>query len=347
MAALSGTFSFVLIPAEEGSPMELKEGDKSGGLENDYLISTAKQYFHEQSGGDAQAARIDNLTPDERKALAAQIRQQYITNNPKASPQFAQMGDDQLVELVKSTQVSASCDIVALTVPTKVNSYFAVSMYCADEAKRRGLGYNSRATELLKACGHVPAANDGDEAGTDQPPGVYGDVFVGRCFDKEETDVWQRVDFTVNDASPTAEWTLIARQKGGGGGGGTASAHSLSGTMTNALQQNPAGAAGGGQPGQIQEDLGYAWSQTGEEVELKFAVASGTKAKYVKVNFGRDSLKVTVAGQTLVNGKTGGLVNKDECTYTIQDDDEGKGRELCVTLGKHNSSEWPFPVQGK
>mmetsp|Transcript_6818 Transcript_6818/g.9732 ORF Transcript_6818/g.9732 Transcript_6818/m.9732 type:complete len:341 (-) Transcript_6818:919-1941(-) len=340
MAALSGTFSFVLIPAEEGSPMELKEGDKSGGLEKDYLISSVKQYFHEQRGGEDQAAKFDNLTPEERKALAAQIREQYIVNNPKASPQFAEMGDDQLIELVKSTQVSASCDIVALTVPTKANNYFAVSMYCGDEAKRRGSPYNSRATELLKACGHVPAAN---EDGDDQPPGIYGDVFVGRCFDKEETDVWQRVDFAINDVSPDAEWTLVARQKGGGGGGGTSSAHSLSGTMTNALQQNPAA----GQQGQGTDDLGYAWSQTTEEVELKFAVASGTKAKYVKVNFGRDSLKVTVAGQTLVSGLTGGLVNKDECTYTIQDDEEGKGRELCVTLGKNVASEWPFPVQNK
>lgn len=86
------------------------------------------------------------------------------------------------------------------------------------------------------------------------------------------------------------------------------------------------------------------WSQTEDEVEIKFAVASGTKAKYVKVNTAMSSLKVTVAGQTLLNGKTGGAVNVDESTYTLQD--TGDGRELCVLLAKNNPGvSWPYAVQ--
>eukprot|EP00978_Attheya_sp_CCMP212_P032636 scaffold128373_cov45-Attheya_sp.AAC.1 len=87
---------------------------------------------------------------------------------------------------------------------------------------------------------------------------------------------------------------------------------------------------------------GYTWSQTNDEVELKLTVASGTKAKYVKVNFGSTKLKITVAGQTLAQGDTGGPVAVDECTYTIQD--EGGKRELCVTLGKKNNTTWTQAV---
>ena len=49
----------------------------------------------------------------------------------------------------------------------------------------------------------------------------------------------------------------------------------------------------------------YTWYQMNDEVKIKFSVASGTKAKYVKVKFGRNTLKVSVAGQTACDGKLG------------------------------------------
>ena len=98
--------------------------------------------------------------------------------------------------------------------------------------------------------------------------------------------------------------------------------------------------------GAAEDELGYQWEQTKEEVEIKFKVASGTKAKYCKVVFGVSTLKVTVAGQTICNGKTGGNMVTDESTFTIQD--EGKGRELCITLAKKDSGAiWAFAVQKK
>ena len=60
-------------------------------------------------------------------------------------------------------------------------------------------------------------------------------------------------------------------------------------------------------------------------------------------------LKVTVAGQTLCDGETWGDVAVDECTYTIQDDTDSSsgGRELCITLGKKDSSQWNYAVMKK
>ena len=93
---------------------------------------------------------------------------------------------------------------------------------------------------------------------------------------------------------------------------------------------------------------GYRWSQTEEEVELKFAVASGTKAKYVKVSFARRSVKVTVAGQTLIRGTPGGDVDVEGCTYTLQDAAISSERELCVTLGKRAAGEnWGYAVMSE
>ena len=149
-------------------------------------------------------------------------------------------------------------------------------------------------------------------------------------------DIWERVDFTEDELQGdlgSKDWIKIAREKGGGGGVGTAAA-SLSGMMSGASNEG--------------QENGYKWSQTEDEVELRFAVASGTKAKYCKVKFARNSLKVTVAGQTLCDGKTWGTVAVDESTYTIQDDpDSESGRELCISLGKQTHDHWNYAITQK
>ena len=226
-------------------------------------------------------------------------------------------------------------------------------MYTADDARTQNLSYNRRATELLLACGHS-VSNDsshagGTTAGPAPPGGICGDAFVGRCHDDEARDIWERVDFSVEDADPKAEWCDVARKPGGGGGAGSGAgggARSLSGLMNQNAAMAGIGAAGDGGNGFREgKGNGYTWSQTDEEVELRFPVASGTKAKYVKVNFGRTSLKVTVAGQTLLCGELGGAVEVDDSTFTIEDANDGSGKELCVTLGKKERYTWPFVVR--
>jgi len=90
---------------------------------------------------------------------------------------------------------------------------------------------------------------------------------------------------------------------------------------------------------------GYTWSQNSEEVEFRFPVSAGTKAKYVKVTFGSKKLKVVLAGQTLISGALGGTVVVDDSTYTLEDASSGTGKELCVTLGKKEGNTWPYMIQ--
>jgi len=42
-------FKFVLIPFDKSEPIEILKGDKSGGLNDDYLLKYAKNYFQEQA----------------------------------------------------------------------------------------------------------------------------------------------------------------------------------------------------------------------------------------------------------------------------------------------------------
>ncbi len=345
-------FKYVFIPAEDSEPVSTREASKEGGLSDDALSKAAKEYFFEQSGGAARAKMLDNATPEEKKKIAQQIRNQY-----KSSPSESQinsMNDDQLIDIIRSTQASATCEITCLTVPTPLNNQKAVSMYGDDNARTRDLPLNKRATNLMRACGHGLPHDSVNEDG--KPSGIFGDVFVGRCHDDEVKDIWERVDFTEDDIAggngdlSQVEWCRTARKKGGGGGHG-GSAASLSNTLSNMAAQKGASpgntqAIASAVPGELEEN-GYKWSQTDEEVELRFAVATGTKAKYVKVKYGVKSLKVSVSGSTLCDGETWGEIVVDESTYTIQDDIGTGGRELCISLGKKEQEEWNFAVMNK
>ena len=213
----------------------------------------------------------------------------------------------------------------------------------------------SRATELLVACGHdiTSAPPSGTlSIGAAPPGGICGDAFVGRCHDDEVADIWERVDFTVEDANPRAAWCDIARRPGGGGGGASAGggggARSLS-TLMNGKGNIVAGGAGsgGGESFRAGKGDGYTWTQDEEEVELRFPVSSDTKSRNVKVDFGRTKLKVNVAGQTLISGALGGTVDVDISTFTIEDASDGTGRVVCVTLGKQEGNIWPYVIQNQ
>ena len=340
----SSNFKYVFIPAVDSEPISTLEASKVGGLQDDELAKKAKEYFFEKNGGAAQAQQLDNASPEERKALAQHIRSQYASNADAAS-QLMKMDDDALINIVKSSQASPTCEITALTVPTPKNGQEAVSMYGDDQGRNKNLPFNTRATALMKACGHAPPSGDNDDG---KQSGVYGDVFVGRCHDDEVKDVWERIDLTEDDVQghlDNIEWIRTALKQGGGGGHGS-SAASMSGVMSQ--MANGQGGAMTGMNSE-QNENGYSWSQTDEEVEIKFVVAPGVKAKYVKVKFGRNTLKVTVTGQTLCDGETCGDVVVDESTYTIEDSSESSngGRELCITLGKKKSGQWTYAIRGK
>jgi hypothetical protein len=282
----SGHFQFVRIPADSSEPIESLFLSKEGGLSDDALIAHAKEYFSIQTGNHERAQALAAASPGERQVIAAQVRQQLAISDDSAKTRLDELTDDQVINIIFKSQLQSACDIMALTVPTANNNHRAVSLYSAESSKQHGMPQNDRATALVTACGH--AVNDG----------IYGDVFVGRAHDDEMGDVWTRDDFTVADADPKAEWCRTARSQGGGGGSGSSAASSLSNIVqqqgsgnvqvipTNQQTQSvPQSFGENGAP--AVQGQGYAWTQDNEEVELKFQVPGGTKAKYCKVDFGR------------------------------------------------------------
>jgi len=261
---------------------------------------------------------------------AGGLEQDALVNNAKSYFQ-KQAGADYL-----------SCDITALSIPLAKNNYHAVSLYANDYG--RDSRENDRATQLVTACGHAIA----------EP--IRGDVFVGRAHDNEEFE-WGRLDFTIEDADPTADWCRLARSSGGGGGhGGKAS------SLSNLVQQQ-LGTAQGKAPPQIvapattvglygsdggvpvTESWGT-WTQSNDEVELKLSIPSEAKSKDCKITFKPNKLTVAVNNETKVEGTLFGAVVPDECTYTIET--VPGGRELCITLIKADEgTTWSWLTTAK
>ena len=73
---------------------------------------------------------------------------------------------------------------------------------------------------------------------------------------------------------------------------------------------------------------------------MRFRLSPETKSKDIKIDFRMKSLKVSVANKVLLDATLGGEVDREDCTYTIEEDRGGSGKELCVTLGKKESYTW-------
>merc|ERR1719201_475714 len=76
------------------------------------------------------------------------------------------------------------------------------------------------------------------------------------------------------------------------------------------------------------EAEGYKWEQTSKygesEVIVRFALAAAATKKDVKVVFKAKALKVTVAGEELMDGKLFAAIHPDESTWCLVE----KGSEL-------------------
>ena len=96
-------FKYVFIPANDSKPIELREGDKSGGLNDDVLSKPAKRYFFENSDKGARSAALNDATPEQRRVLADQLREEVkaaSTTSPYAS-QMAALDDDALIGIMR------------------------------------------------------------------------------------------------------------------------------------------------------------------------------------------------------------------------------------------------------
>jgi len=133
---------------------------------------------------------------------------------------------------------------------------------------------------------------------------------------------------------------MLGGMGGGGGMGGMGGGPEAD--MRRKAQENQASAAAknageteGGEDGKT-----YKWEQTSKygesEIIVRFPLAAAATKKDVKVVFKAKELKVTVAGESLMDGKTFGVMTIDDCTWCLVE----KGTELQLLLALAEDVKW-------
>lgn len=143
-------------------------------------------------------------------------------------------------------------DICTIYVPSASNGYIGVSLYSHADAN---LPANSRATEIVRGCGHTSTV-------------IHGDAYISRCYDNEE-EPWERRDLFATEARADAPWVLEAGRLNKGrnmnaytsGGAAGKAMQQMMGTSTAATADavDPAKEAGSG---------AVRWMQTNDDIEV-------------------------------------------------------------------------------
>jgi hypothetical protein len=97
------------------------------------------------------------------------------------------------------------------------------------------------------------------------------------------------------------------------------------------------------------------WTQSNDDVELRILVPITTTSKQCQIQFRKNSIKVVVHQETILEGTTYDPIAVDECTYTLEDiqnprqetsTEQQQQRELCITLGKVETGRtWMYIVK--
>ena len=321
-------FKAVFIPAEEAQEPREIVLSKDGGLEKDALRILAEETFSNDSSHALDSAAQQQATVAELvKGGLSQDRVQEV-----------------MAELTKkgggAPKLGSACEIVCVGLATRDNSFRAVSMYCDGNARfKDSIPVNKRATKLVQAAGL------GERI-------VFGDAFVGRAHDDEECE-WQRLDFSVGDLVPDSAWVREAARNSSGK---DMNAYTTSGALQSYTNQVSGGGGGGaaGSEGTVFSTTAAAsssstWSQSKDEVELRYKLPAGVGSKQLTVTIARKSLQVSLkgvasdpAGLVCVPEKvqrSGGAplyedVNVGDSTWSI---DAG---ELIITLAKAAPKKW-------
>ena len=309
-------FQYVFIPSDSTQAIEQRSASKEGGLENDALRRGAEEFFQEKEEA------IDYEA--ERRATGDALVQQGMESSKIRD----------IMDTIGGRRIGSNVEIITVSVANEMNHFIAVSMYSDGHiAFKLNAPTNSRATKLLRSCGH-----DID---------VKGDVFVGRSFD-DEREEWMRLDFNVKDLDGNSPWIGITKSANVGRNMG---AYRTSGAMKKMIQ--PGTAATDEEVGALSAEpinKGYlSWDQSIDEVEVRFALSLTCTAKSLIVTITSSSLRICGksgehvgdVGQQFQSADGAlffGKIRKDDSMWSISTENDMK--VLTITLAKADGINW-------
>jgi hypothetical protein len=84
----------------------------------------------------------------------------------------------------------------------------------------------------------------------------------------------------------------------------------------------------------------YTWTQTLQELTVNVPIPDGIKGKHLNIEFKPQSILAQIrGGETYLKGALHKRVKVDDCTWTIEEDDD-LGRCVVLEMSKENRMEW-------
>jgi hypothetical protein len=244
-----------------------------------------------------------------------------------------------------SNSMGPSVEIVSLLLPSPQYNFIGVSMYCDAVGKLKELPLNERATSLSKVCNHADP--------------IYGDVYFGKVHD-DESQPWQRLDFTMSDMSSESEWCKKAQEynKRGRSGG-----YSTSSVLQNMLKQGNTQHIGGEEEPNVvsnketaESDI-LSWNQTEDEIEVKVTLPILVKSSELNIQIKPKSLQILLKSGVSIPASSsndekinkifqaGGAellkkIDNDSSAWQLEKTKDGKQSIIVLTLAKDTKGSW-------
>lgn len=335
------SFKYLYIPSDIAEPVKELIASKSGGLNNDYLRKHAElQFMNDEVDVNKQ---VDGIY----KHLNSSLKD---------------IDHEKLKKIIESgQQLGSNVEIVTITLPSALNCYNTVSLYCDGNSSfkqnNKNKEENLRATNLLRACGHKDTI-------------VIGGCFIGRSLDDERIE-WERLDFLISDLNENSLWIRDAAKANFGKNlGNYSTSGALSAIQNNSLNNSSTATTttvsnknvdDNNELNQLNNKL-YSWIQTIDEIELRMHLPADLTSKQLIIQINSNSIYIdkknkkdisdTIEGinnvflnpsiiqSTNINTSTlYSRINTSESTWSIANEKEG--RMLTINLIKCEHKNWP------
>jgi hypothetical protein len=254
-------------------------------------------------------------------------------------------------ETLQETAHQGHVETFVLVHPTSSNNNITVTFYLDEIGQLKRLPLNLRATELAKVAGY-----------NNPPPIFHGDIFLARsCTSSRYGGCgWRQtkyLDITVSECRVDALWLQQAARDN--------TEHQLQVNARAGIQQQQQqqpSVVGSDGVAKVEEEKGYSWTQSEEEVELvvPLTVQSDTtvSVKDISVTFKPRTLQVKIkhvkmattapaaaaaADGTILSMHLFERVNVDGCTWTMDKGQSSNNNNytLVLTLEKAEEAMWP------
>ena len=303
---------YVMIPTDTSKPLQQLSFHPNKSGSGDALVEHLQTSFTIR---DDETIDID-LLRQQQQAQQTTLLASTATDLPTVSD-----------TTLRKVSEQASVETFTLVHPSPANQFTSIVLYLDEIGMMKRLPLNTRASDYCTRAGYNPA------------PIFYGTIYIGRIQQKPRV---RNISFRLGpDTSFDAPWLQSAM----------ATNLQYQSEMNKHTGNNDSNRQVGvaGSDGNVQNEDGYSWTQTEQEIEIVISLPIDAISKQVTVKFQPLQLTVVYNKEPTISLPLFERVDVDACTWTLDSstssstNNEGskEHKRLVITMEKVEEAYWP------